>query len=44
MIWQIFNGDFGDYLNDSLDSDLTMIPKVILKVVKHSSTYLTSNT
>lgn len=29
MILQIFNGDFGDDLNNSLDSDLTMISKVI---------------
>lgn len=29
MIWQIFNGDLGDDLNDNLDSDLTMILKVI---------------
>lgn len=29
MILQIFNGDFGDDLNNSLDSDLTTISKVI---------------
>lgn len=29
MICQIFNGDFGDDLNNSLGSDLAIIPKVI---------------
>lgn len=32
MIWQIFNGDFDDDLNNSLDSDLAMISLQIVNL------------